>query len=385
VIVAALLGGVQVVRNAAVAQYAETKPKTAARIWPTHPTSELWLGLTQIGQTARQRASVTPATFDLFRDAAKKAPLSPEPYLVRGVQVQLAGNYSLAQRAFLAAKSRDGRSIPARYFLAEQYFRTGDASRGLREIAILARMVPNGVTNLAPFVAAYAKNSRTQPQLKSLFRSDPNLEQTALATLAVDPHNTDLILALATPSATPPQWSGILLQTLVAAGQYADAYRVWTKVAHISPAEEGPIFNADFGVNNAPPPFNWTLSSSTLGLAEAQSGGRLHVVYYGQEDGVLATQLLLLKPGRHRLAMRLAGDVAHAAPLSWNLECVGSKAQLLSLLLSDPKRAAAGVSFEVPAKCAAQSLTLAVSAPEIPQQADVTVSGLRLIREQIGG
>jgi len=384
VIVTALLVGVQVVRNAAVAQYAETKPEAAARIWPTHPASELWLGLTQIGLTARQKAAVPPAILDLFQAAARQAPLSPEPFLVRGVQAQLAGDNAMAERAFAAAKLRDGRSIPARYFLAEQYFRDGDAAKGLREIAILARMVPNGVANLAPFVAMYAKDPRNQPQLKALFRSDSNLEQTALTTLAADPRNTDLVLRLATPSAAPPRWSGTLLQSLIAAGQYADAYRVWTRVAHVAPRDEL-IFNADFAPNDAPPPFNWALTSSTLGLAERQPGGRLHIVYYGQEDGALASQLLVLKPGRYRLAMRLAGDVAHAGPLSWTLSCAGSKAQLLGLALNDIKRAAAGVLFEVPADCAAQSLTLGASAPEIPQQADVTVAALSLVRDSTRG
>ena len=290
----------------------------------------------------------------------------------------------MAERAFLAAKLRDGRSIPARYFLAEQYFRIGDAAKGLREIAILARMVPNGVTNLAPFVAVYAKDPRNQPRLKALFRSEPDLQQTALIMLAADPHNTDLILGLASESAAPPQWSGTLLQSLVAAGQYAEAYRVWTRVAHVAP-NDALIFNADFSANDAPPPFNWSLTSSTLGLAERQPGGRLHIVYYGQEDGTLASQLLLLKPGRYRLAMRLAGDVSHAGSLSWTLSCAGSKAQLLSLALNDPRRAASGVSFEVPANCAAQFFTLAASAPELPQQTDVTVAGLRLMREQTSG
>ena len=374
---AALLVGVQVVRNAAVAQFADTRPEAAARIWPSHPASELWLGLTQIGLTARQRAAVSPATLDLFRAAAKQAPLSPEPFLVRGVQAQLAGDNDAAQRAFLAAKLRDGRSIPARYFLAEQYFRAGDASKGLHEIATLSRMVPNGVTSLAPFVAMYAKDPRTQPQLRALFRSEPDLEQTALATLAADPRNIDLILALATPSAAPPAWSGTLIQTLVAAGQYPNAYRVWAQTAHVPPTG-ALVFDADFSANDAPPPFNWALTSSTLGLAERQPGGRLHIVYYGQEDGQLASQLLVLKPGRYRLAMALAGDVAHAASISWTLSCAGTKVQLLSLPLNNPGRAAAGVSFAVPADCPAQQLILAVSAPEIPQQADLTVGSLRL-------
>jgi len=235
---AALFAGVAVVRNAAVAQYAEIRPELAARAWPSHPASELWLGLTQIGLNARRRATVAPSTLELIRDAARKAPLAPEPFLVRGVQAQLSGDGKLAEQAFVAAKERDGRSIPARYFLAEHYFRVGDAPRGLREIAVLARMVPNGVASLAPYVAAYAKDPRNQGNLRALFRSDPLIEQAALTTLASDARNSDLILALASPSATPPQWTGYLLQSLVATGKYSEAYRVWTRVSHIAPSPD---------------------------------------------------------------------------------------------------------------------------------------------------
>jgi len=382
---AALLAGVGVVRNAAVVQYAETKPQLAARIWPSHPASKLWLGLTEIGLSARHRAPVAATTFDLIWDGAKKSPLAPEPFLVRGVQAQLAGDQRVAEQAFAAAKLRDGRSIPARYFLAEQYFRGGDAPSGLREIAVLARMVPNGVTNLAPYVAAYAKDPRNRTRLQSLFKSDPALEQAALSTLASDPRNSELILGLATSSATAPQWSGVLIATLVSAGQYDEAYRVWARLAHIQPAADGTVFDARFAGSDAPPPFNWTLTSSTVGLAEGQPGGRLHAIFYGQEDGVLARQLLLLKPGRHRLSMRISGEPARAGALSWTLTCADSKAQLLSLSLGDAKKAASGVTFDVPASCAAQSLELAGSAPEVAQQADVTVSDFSLRREQPGG
>ncbi len=144
-------------------------------------------------------------------------------------------------------------------------------------------------------------------------------------------------------------------------------------------------FNSSFDENDAPAPFNWTLTSSTLGLAERQAGGRLHIVYYGQEDGTLATQLLLLKPGRYRLAMQISGETPHAGSLSWNLACADSKAPLFSLALNDPRRAAGGVTFEVPAGCVAQNFVLAATSPDIPQQADVTISGLRLTRERSSG
>jgi len=48
--------------------------------------------------------------------------------------------------------------------------------------------------------------------------------------------------------------------------------------------------------------------------------------------------------------------------------------------LSDSKLAPQGVMFDVPADCPAQQLQLVANAPELPQQADITVSGLNLSR-----
>ncbi len=313
-----------------------------------------------------------------IRDAAAKSPLAPEPFLVRGVEAQLAGDYRLATQAFLAARLRDGRSIPARYFLAEQYFRSGDAGHGLREIALLARMVPNGVAGLAPFIAAYAKDRRNRPQLLSLFKSDPPLEDAALSTLASDAGNADLILELA--SNRPPVWAGGLLNSLVASGQYERAHQIWARLAHVAPSSDELIFDPAFKGSDAPAPFNWSLTSSTVGLAERQAGGRLHVIYYGQEDGLLAGQLLVLSPGRYRLAMALAGDLSHAGSLSWTITCAGSPTALLSLRLNDSAPAARGVTFDVPANCPAQRLELVARAPELPQQAEIIVSRLNLRR-----
>jgi hypothetical protein len=41
VVVLALLMGLQVIRNAAVAALAETRPATAAKVWHDHPDVEL--------------------------------------------------------------------------------------------------------------------------------------------------------------------------------------------------------------------------------------------------------------------------------------------------------------------------------------------------------
>ena len=384
-VAATLLAAVVVVRNAAVLQFAESEPKRAAAVWAAHPSSEVWLGLTEIGLTARKRGSVSAATLSRIRDAAVKSPLSPEPYLVRGVEAQLANDPEQARRAFLAAKLRDGRSIPARYFLAELYFRKGDVSHGLREIALLARMVPSGTASLAPYIATYAKNPRTRPELQALFRSDPMLENAALTALATDAANTDLVLDLAGPRGATPAWTTTLIDSLVRAGQYGKARAVWAKLAHVPGNPDALLFDAQFQGSPAPGPFNWTLVSSTLGLAERQPGGRLHVLYYGQDEGVLASQLLVLPAGRYRLAMRVAGDINHAGALRWTVTCQGSNSVIASLPLGDAARLGKGLTFDVPAGCAAQSFALTGHAPEIVQQTDLTISGLQLTREGADG
>ena len=385
--VLALLAAVQVVRTAVVARYASTNPMLAARVWPSHPSSQMWLGMTEIGRAMNQRRPVAPIVIDRIMDAARKAPLAPQPFLVRGVQAQVAGNERLAERAYLAARLRDGRSVPARYFLAEHYFRAGNVAAGLREIAVLARKVPTGLASLAPYVAAYAQDPGARPKLQGLFRTDPQLEDAALQALAADPRNADLILSLASLGRfrdQAPPWSSLLLGGLVRDGQYAKAYEIWRRVAHIRPDPRALIFDPGFADERTPPPFNWDLTSSTIGLAERQSGGQLHVIFYGQEDGPLARQLLLLQPGRYRLSMQVAGEAAQAKSLVWSVTCANSNATLARMPL-DATAAARGWPIEVPANCPAQKLELLGIAADLPQQADLTIGRLRLVREPGNG
>jgi hypothetical protein len=368
------------VRTAAIDQFADTAPATATRLWPGHPAVEINAGLTAIGSATGHRQPVAPATLTRIYDGARKSPLSPEPFLVRGIEAQLDGKAGLAERAFLAAELRDGRSVAARYFLAQAYFQSGQADRGMAEMTVLARLVPAGVSSLVPYLAAYAGNRATWPQLRSLFRSDPALEDAVLGTLARDPDKVDTVLALASPRATgAPGWSTTLIATLVSAGDFGRAYRIWAAVSHLPPTPASLVFDPQFSGSQAPPPFNWSLTSSRVGLAERRPGGALHVIFYGQEDGPLASQLLLLPPGTYHLAMQVTGDAAHARSLSWTLTCPKSSDPIASLPL-DPATASRGATFTVPAGCGAQSLQLVGRSSDFPEQADVTISRLSLTR-----
>jgi len=385
VLAAALLLAVQVVRNAIVTALAERYPDTAARIWSGHPNAELALGLTQIGRAARNGEPVPASVFAMIDDAATKAPLAPEPFLVRGVRAQLAGNNELSARAFLAAELRDPRSLPAHYFLADHFFRAGDSRAGLREAAALARLAPGGVSSMAPYVAAYAKDPRTWTQLREIFAANSDLESAALGVLAGDAAGADAVMALADEQHRGRAfgWVPIMLNSLVEAGQYAKARAIWANVSHVRMAPGQTVYDPEFAHANAPAPFNWELMSSAVGLAERQPGGRLHLIFYGQQDGLLARQLLLLPPGEYRMTFAAAGNLAHGRALTWSIRCDRADSPFAAIPLD--VGATRPWTFTAPQGCPAQWLELTGVSSDVSQQSDFTISKLKLVPEKSGG
>ena len=132
-------------------------------------------------------------------------------------------------------------------------------------------------------------------------------------------------------TATGSQWAPTLVNTLVSAGQYAKARVVWAATSHVPLPPDATVYDGGFTDSKSHGPFNWTLTSSTVGLAEREPGGRLHVIYYGQEDGVLAQQLILLPPGAYRLTMAVSGDLSRAKAMNWSLRCDGSSKPFASV------------------------------------------------------
>lgn len=378
VALAAILLAVTSIRNAAVDAWLQLQPDLAATAWRGHPEVELSVGMLDIAKAMRDRRAVDESVFTKINDAAAKAPLDVEPFLVRGVQAQVLGEQELAKQSFLAAQHRDPRSLPAAYFLADHYARAGDATRGLRQIAALSRIAPGGQHVAAPYVAAYARDRSNWPLLRGLFRSEPDLQREALAFMAKDAANADAILALADVAHRGPEatWVQTLIASLVSAGQYGRAHEIWAAVSNVRAGPDAWLYDGDFTQDVAPPPFNWQITSSTVGLAERQRG-LLHVIYYGHEDGPLARQLLVLPPGSYRLTVRLLPGSSHPEALLWVLRC--DKGRELGRIALDAAAAHAW-RFAVPAGCPAQRLDLSGATSDLPRQSDVKITGVRLGR-----
>lgn len=380
VVPAALLVAFVVVRLAFVQAFAIKDPGRAAGIWPGHPTVELEAGLAEVGEKAAAGRPVDKALVDRLVSVSRKAPLAPEPFLVRGVDAQMAGNLPLALRAYLAARRRNPRAVAPRYFLADLYLQAGQIEAGLGEIAALARLVPQSLPKIAPYLAGYARTSSAAPRIKEMLEAHPQLELALLNELAGDADNSELVINLwsGRGGEVARPWQGRLLNNLVQAGRFNEARTAWARFTGLS-AEQDRLFDADF-VAQGLPPFGWMFASSSSGIAEPQSGGRLHALYYGRDDFVLASQLLTLPPGRHRLSMVVIATSPSAKSLSWTIRCLPSSIQIAAVRLDRSGAVTAPVA--VPAGgCRAQRLELGGNAPEFPERAEVTIGQLRLQRD----
>jgi len=373
----------QVVRTAYVEAYAADEPAKAAALWPSHPDVLFKTALAQIAGAAAAGQPVPRARIEAIYEAAAQAPLAPEPFLVRGVDAQLAGNSALAGRAFEAARHRNPRSLAAHYFLADHYLRTNQPAAGLAELARLTRLVPDGIVSVAPYYARYAKEPGGAARMREVLRTHPEFAPEVLSVLAADGANADLILYLVgdrrSSSEEPPLWHGRLVEALVAAGQFQKARLVWSKLSGEPATSEPGLFDPQFSGKKAPPPFNWSLLSTASGLAEEQGNGRLHVIYYGRDNATLASQTLILQPGRYRLSFKTEGSSKSLPSLAWKLDCLPAKRSVMTLGL----RAASGQAtreFRIGADCPAQQLSLTGTPPDFPETVDVMLSELSLTR-----
>jgi hypothetical protein len=380
IVVAGGLLAVQVVRTAAVTDDA-SRATLGERLWPSHPAVLIDRTMGEIGTRAARGRSLTPAILSQVDQIASKAPLAPEPFLIKGALAQVEQKQEPAERLFTAARARDPRSVAARYFLADRYLRSGRTGQALTEIAALSQLFPQGMVGFGPALANFAQTPGAVPQLRHLFQASPQLEPVVLSALANDARNAKLVLALwgrrnrrADPAAA--EWQAKLISKLVEQAQFGSAYAVWRLVTGVGDSR-GTLFNPGFTNSTEPPPFNWKLATDG-GVVEPTGGDRLQVIYFGRNDAVLAEQLLLLGPGRYQLSMDISDPPGEGGSIAWSLGCVPGNTAIFRLPIERKGRLA--VSFQVPPGCAAQRLQLSGTPGDFPQSQDFSIGKFSLTK-----
>jgi tetratricopeptide (TPR) repeat protein len=377
----ALLLIVEVVRLTVPHALAQKNPDLALSLAPNAPASLAAAAMRQVGLAAAAGANPDQQTFDRLRTLADSAPLETEPFLVEAALADRQGNYPRAIQLLRDAIKRNPRSIAAHFLMADVATRQGNILGALEEVALLSRLVPGTSMQLVPGLSEFAKTPGAREKLAIVLADNPQLKGPLLTALAADADNADLIVSLAGPrgefNTSTRVWQSRLLGALAARGEYQRAYGLWRHFAGIQQDRQPLLFNGEFANVPAPPPFNWSLANSSVGIAEGRNG-KLRVLYYGRQDATLASQLLMLPAGAYRFQAPAAGDMA-AGALSWSIGCLGAKVQLLDLRLGIGGPLTG--TFTVPETgCPAQKIELVGHRQDSPEDSDVEIGPARIER-----
>jgi len=379
-----------IVRSALVNQFARSNPLVAARIAPDDP--RVVMGLVALDMRKRM-GLVGPTTKAEARRALVRAPLLEEPFTLSGLDLLLRKDNRGARRMLSHALARNPRSRIARLFMLEVELRAGAVDRAALDMAILSRLLPDVQKVFVPELARLARDPQTTTALQRTLRADPRLLNQVLQHLAANGSRPELVLRLAgsplvpVTDLDPADWRQTLLGAMVARGDVTRAYRLWTSFSGMKPGAAVPgVYDGDFSGSPGLPPFNWNFASSEMGAAERDRKGGLQVEYYGRTAGDLATQLVVLAPGRYRISFHAEGDLSSPQHrLLWRMQCLGSNTMLFEFPLADityAGRTLAG-DFSVPGRCPAQWLKLVGAPTEFPKIENVLIRNLKI--QRLGG
>lgn len=329
----------------------------------------------------RQHGILDRATLDAVRRAATAAPLDARAFLILGHQQMLDGEPRRALATWEAGQRLDPRQRLIHILLLDRYLRTDRYADAATQFSVLARLMGETQASVATAMAQMGLAPETRDAVLRTLATDPNLERVVLVALARSDTSPLTMFALASAAARAEagngqSWGPVLVARLVEHGRFGEARAVWVRIHHLPAAATAtPIFNAGFAPSAASAPFNWTLAAGGPGAADLRQGG-LAIEYYGRDSGELASQLLVLRPGRYRFSFAVEpGKIDTAARLFWTLACAtGEKATLMNapvVAAAVPRRSAAD--FAVPANCPAQTLSVRGEAGEFPVPAAVTL------------
>jgi hypothetical protein len=321
------------------------------------------------------------------RDALKDAPLADAPFLIAGVNALAHGRTAEGERLLLEARHRNPRLRMARLLLLDLYLKQKRVEEAAVEMGSISSLVTGADSALTPYLAKMAQDPTTAPTMIPMLRRQPSLRDGVLQAMAAMGAEPAQILSVAgnslRPSPNPPQWQHSLLEQLIAKGRQAEALSLWRQFAgQPEGSPEKGLYDAQFVGLPGPTPFNWSLADGGPGVAERVRGKALSADYYGRADGDLASQLLMLRPGRYRFSFRASGDAAGtSSKFVWTVTC--GDAALVQIPItgaaSAPKSFAGA--FAVPAGCPVQWLKLRGVTGDIENPQSAVFTALSLLPE----
>jgi hypothetical protein len=360
-----------------------SNPLIASQVIPEDPRIPLRLALLEF---RLKQGNVSPAVSRRAIHALSEVPLASEPFLFGGLEALVARDEERGRQLILEARRRDPRAQLPRMLALDTMLRQGRVAEAAAEITVISRLLPEAAQLTIPELAKFASKPQTRQALADVLRTDPDMQRRVLEHLAGKGTDPEIVLGIAPeirPGAAPQEWQNRLLLSLIDKGELGRARALWARFAGVDPARLQGVYDPRFQRLPGPPPFNWQYSETSAGVAEPTRAPALQVEYYGRGDAELASQLLLLSPGRYRIGFRASGNTpgtASGSAVSWGVFCHPGKAELASIPIRqldyNPKRV--GGEFTVPPNCQAVWLRLIGTPAEFPAAQSITISDLQV-------
>ncbi len=320
----------------------------------------------------------SPADLAFASQVATREPLAALPYYIAAA-TRSSSAVQNARALNALALQRDPRLRPAwawRVTDRAQANDVGTTTRALIRLAVLS-------AEAGPIWSAIAQISAdpaARKEIKAEIASGASWRDVYLTTLSASSVDRAIVFEMlesagthapvtnvAPPPGTPDDRRAFLAQ-MITQRDYERAYLAWVQwLPAASQAAVGHVFDGNFKGAAALPPFAWEVANGTGGTTAIVPASGLSIDYSGSDGSVLATQMVLLQPGRYRLVTQAAfqpvSNENGTAPLTWTLVCVTGNTPLndLAVPLDGSAKRVAGAPFEVAAGCDAQTLSLRVN------------------------
>jgi len=307
----------------------------------------------------------------LGRSALSRSPFDVRALRVVGLTEAHAGRDAQADDILTLAGNWSLRDDPTHAWLIEHRLRQGDYTSGFAHADTLVRRredIQPQVFRLFT-VAGTEDRQRSLPVLARLLAASPPWRSDYFDSLNASPQGVQIAASLAVmlqPGRTPLTNEELrpLYMKLLQMGQFEALRTVRDRLKR--PPVSDLVTNGEFGAPSAPEPFQWRLAQRAGAVAEiAPSENRdpaLRIEYDGYNRARIASQLLLLSPGRYRLTYAVREESGDArAHFVWKVACLPGE----RLIASSPAEPGTGTGWTsvslpltVPANCPAQWLRL---------------------------
>ncbi|HEU4962038.1 MAG TPA: hypothetical protein VFT56_16740 [Sphingomonas sp.] len=328
---------------------------------------------------AAKRAGANSGTRDprvrrLVSSALARGVAEPPAIEFRALEAGADGDIRREAALFRLSDAISRRSLPTRLWLIQDAVQRGDVAGALGNFDIALRTSTDAPATLFPILAYATADPTLSVPLARLF-DRPSDWRALFFHFAIDADAAPG-LARVVPLMRDSAWikrNGIddsLIGRLVADGDFAAARRIY-RLYHHDRRPGALIRDGDFADAGAVFPFGWQfVQKGEIGAERSLIGGRPMLAFQALSggDGVVASQLLMLPPGRYRLSIRTGATSTDAdAPPYWTITCADGRGQQIALLdMSVVKDGIVSASFAVPDVCAAQWLAMALRGSDNP-------------------